>query len=630
MKELYDQKLVRKLAAAVREHSPDDWLASRSMRRALLWQKAVQCLLIFCGLWMLTLFPNLPVIELGKAKTELPGAYGLSALLLVSGGLLLGFVLVGPKTFEVTPLIHMPASLRKIYLHVLDRVRKETREGLGLVLLFGVPLALTARLAGEVPFSITDAAQLAGVGVVLVGSCLAWLLLVPLFTRVPRLGMVAVLPPAASVAVLVWLLARTKFPSLPSPAFLGEALMFLPQAKLCEWFGQGGPMPLDAFFYCAAMLVFVLLALMHHVRDQQPEDLPEMTLDTPAATAEAMLAMHLREWRMHSKGMPSSHAIAPEEWLEEGDYLLKEEAGQDEEEEEPLQACEDAPQEHATLVTPEFRQRMAAMVRGHLEEKWSPEGLPSQLASWEPPLPEWSRVLRLAALVGALLSVVFELPGYFETGGSVRHHIENIGLVLVILTLFFPIGWWQPDAVWLPVMRRLGWLPVESQDTVSAFLRWDLRVLRRRFGYYAGAILTAVPVCFLFILIRSVAGISYSGAVTPGRFITGEYSLPNGIMILLGMLLGFRLFGIVAFAFKWTCLFGKVRLLPVVGQILLIISSVALIITACICFCVGVAADWANPIWLVALPAFPASELCVRWLLRSLVTVYRTSGDWKI
>lgn len=630
MKELYDQKLVRQLAAAVREHSPDDWLASRRMRRARRGKVWRDKLVILFGACMIGLLVNLPLFELSNTRTGLPGAYGLCALLLLAAGMLVSFTLVGCHAVEVTPLIHMPASMRHIYLHALERARRSVWAIFMVSLLVGAPMALVARLAGGGDLPASHSLELAGVGMVVAGSCAFWVVLASLLGRLPWMGMAALTVPLMAFGVFVWMLVRSKFPSIPSPALLGEQLLFLPQARMWEWFAEGGPLPRGPFYYCASMLVFVVLRLSHHLRDQQPEDMREMTLDNTAATAETMLALALRQWRLQPASSKHLQGIAGEEWSEEEPEFLSDSENDESMEEDGvlIQASPDAPQEHSVPVTPEFRERIACSVRRHLDEKWSEDGLPPHLASWEPPLPEWSWILKWAVLAGVLLAVLAELPGHFGTE-EWRRSAGAYCMIAAVIVMTGPVMWYQPDAIWLPVLPKLGWLPIDLLPSVRAYERWSGRVLRRRLGFYAMALLAMAVCAGAFILLLPLFGTNYHGIVTARGFITGDLSLPNAAIVLASFVLGERLWATVSFAWQWNLRFERSGMLRVILPAMLLPLAAAGIIAGAIFFCSAVSADWREPGWLKALPCFLAAILGMRFSLRLLPRLHGKHGDWK-
>jgi hypothetical protein len=586
-------------------------------------------LAILFGACMIGLLVNLPLFELSKTRTGLPGAYGLCALLVLAVGMLVSFPLVGCHAVEVTPLIHVPASSRLIYLHSLERARRGVWRIFMVCLLVGAPMALVARLAavGELPLS--HSLELAGVGVIVAGSCTFWVVLAALFGRLPWMGMAALTVPLTAFGVFVWMLVRSRFPSIPSPAILGEQLLFLPQAQVWEWLAEGGPLPWGAFYYCAAMLVFVLLRLIHHLRDQHPEDMPEMILDSTTATAETVLALALRQWRLQPASSKHLDAISREQWSEEESEILSEHDESLENDGLLIQAAKDAPQEHSAPMTPEFRERMARLVRGHLDQKWPEEGLPPHLASWEPPLPAWSWILKWAVVAGVLLAVLAELPGHFVADPE-RRLVEGICMIAALIVMIGPVFWYQPDAIHLPVLPKLGWLPVGLRSQMTAFERWNRRVMIRRLVFFATLLLVTAACAALFILLRHAAGAEYHGIVTPRSFIAGELCLPNVAIMALAIVLGDRLWAAGTFVLQWNSLFTRTSMARLMLEWLMLVVAAAAVVLGVVCFCTSASQAWQNPVWIVVLPCFAACFACLNGVLRQLPRGHAKNGDWKV
>lgn len=633
MKVLWDRELVRRMRTAVKSHSPDDWSASVRMGRHHRWNALKLSLQVLFGLVWVSLAISFPALKVSSVTVEKPGAFGLVALGLMGAGVIVVGLIHRSRSIAITPLIHTPARARTHYLCALNRLRRDVLCELGLAIGSGPLVMIWLRLASHGTWSLQTLPALFGGSIVLTASSLVWLWVehegrMPVFDLVKRLvGLTLLL---ASVAGYVWTLLRAKFADLPSPAGFGEWFLFLPQARLCGWLAGESTFPMDSFLFCAGEVVLASMAVFLMLRDRQPVIDEGTPLTATECTAEAVLAATVRAWRMKvwvQSVTADSHLDADDVdevmpmFCSDGDEPPESPAV------EPLQLHEDAPREHATLVSPAFKSVLAKRVRRHLDEPWSGV-LPPHLSARHVKLPDWDRLLRWAVLFGVVVAVVAAIPGHLPS--TMRKTGEGWCLVGGMLLTMGPIMWYgAADPSLSRGMRLTGWLPVEVRSCTEAMRAHVRTVFLRRLSFIAVLCATIVTVALVIIGLRSMLALPYEGLLMPSHLFSGQISVPIIAALLLAIAHIQRLLDTGSHAREWSQIVDVPFGYQAAFCALLLVSA-ASAIAGLLWTLMASESRWSAPISYAVPAAVLVGELSWRWCMALLEpAIGSTRSDWK-
>ncbi len=455
MKELYDAKLARRFASAVRRSAPDEWM--RAVRRKRASSKAAR---LTPGAAHI-LYPLLAgfAVNVLAQPWRLPGEglAGFAALVMAAGGayvcLAARVVLASESPREL--LLLAPVSDRFIAGVEAGMRRRRT-----LLLLWDLAAAwaaasvIAACARGGAQWETAVRGLVSGLCGALPSLMLGFLATLLRYSRLHRPGLALEL---LLYGLVIFLGALAWRSLLGSAAAWTE---WLPLAKLTHWAAHAGPAPLDAAGICLACGLTVIPVLWRLLAARIPPESafdPDRSPEGVRFTAE-FTAGTARRLRRRQEFLDST---TPDDALRE--------TGDDWDDSEPLLFHPQSPETAQSRLSPEFRAALAVRARHFLEFAGTQNGNDILLQ----PLPQWSyswwRIRRwlLKGLAGfvALLALWFVWPAAAPVAAAILILLLPLGALTSFKVSSQPAfqlispgpGASVPLFAWLPVSVRDLW-----------------------------------------------------------------------------------------------------------------------------------------------------------------------------
>ncbi|TDU66583.1 hypothetical protein EI77_03678 [Prosthecobacter fusiformis] len=528
MNPLWDKATVRSLARAVRQTSPDDWKASRTRStRGWFSRKAWgERFWAVTSLILIGVFMCVDTLLDKPQMMALPAACGLIALNFLGLGLIAAQRIFSHDVPDVQPLVNTPAQGRQVYVYVLFLIQKRAWiKCLSLIIIGSTPMLLMRVIVTDTLTWETAAQAIAG-GTLIVGSSLAFgVLLLMLPSPLDRIFRVFF---GAFMLLLSWQFLRLFIRPLSSPVFIGENAQFLPQAQIVQWV-LGGAFPTGPVLGCAGALLLAVFFITHHLRDRGHAFADEAPADGLEWRAETYAAQAIRQWH---------HGIHDSAYKDEESTEIGDETGHfPEDESVPLLVHPDAPREHATPVSEEFRTAIATRCREILQTNGP--GCPLEKSLW-PLAPESTQMKtawKMALYTGISVPLLAEATAWLPDMWREQHGIWFI--LAAFLLLVINLGFTRMALPYSVPLTLSQWvrLPVDPAIHARHFFACQRRHLLQRFLLLLMIVAVIATTSLLWIGLRSIVGITTQGPLTLASFIHGELSLVTlTFMLFVGAL----------------------------------------------------------------------------------------------
>lgn len=537
MNPLYDKAKVRALAKAVKRRNPADWKASLKYKRA----KAdyIKCI---SGVFAVSI-TSLAFIVLACFPFFQPDLFpstsitaGLMAFNLMVIGLITAKMLMEYRIPSITPLVNTPISSREVYLYALVMIRREffrksVQPLIGAFIIVIVTRLLIAGPSWRVVWeACIGAAALLGITM---GCGLLLHYLVNAHLWIKRLIYI----PLAFLVIWEVLSFFENRPVSP-PLWLGEAMQIFPLTKIIEWFVADRALPWGLALACASSLPLVIFWFMHLLRDQGECSNDDLLDEPDGNRAEFIAAAAVKHWRKAEREEAYAREMDEEEVDEHDDFS----DDSDEKYEGPLLMHPEAPQEHATPVSEEYRQEIANRCRILLDAKKSDCPLHACTVPDRAQLKPTRLAWRCAIWAGILPPLLIEVEAWLPEAWNKEYGFLFPLAALFILVLT-PILSYRVIPHTLPISHS-EWvrLPMDPGVHTRHFFKWQNALLWQRCQLILVVVCGLAVTSSLLLGLRHLLNITGESPLIAHGWIYGEGSLAIVALGLFTVVLAMRSF----------------------------------------------------------------------------------------